>query len=223
MVGKNASKALSRRPSQALKSTSPTRKRVPSINNSGGAECFIPERELLKNSIAEAQKKRAARKAVQITPESAPQPARSTHSPGVEECCGPELDCIATSTPAGSTDHEISNTVMVTTGNDGQTTTIYTRPIQQYSNKWAFPRELWIMIKRDHQSTNNNRDPEHLTIIELAMYVSHVLDRKLLERLMSPSPKSQVMFGSAFSWIGDFFRIFGIHIFQIMASLGNLV
>ena len=42
--------------------------------------------------------------------------------------------------------------------------------------------------------------------------VVHVLDRKLLERLMSPSPKSQVMFASAFSWIGDFFRIFGIHI-----------
>ena len=50
-----------------------------------------------------------------------------------------------------------------------------------------------------------------------------VLDRKLLERLMSPSPKSQVMFASAFSWIGDFFRIFGIHIFQVMASLLNLV
>ena len=40
---------------------------------------------------------------------------------------------------------------------------------------------------------------ENLNIIELAMYVSHVLDRKLLERLMSPSPKSQVMFASAFS------------------------
>ena len=39
----------------------------------------------------------------------------------------------------------------------------------------------------------------YLNIIELAMYVSHVLDRKLLERLMSPSPKSQVMFASAFS------------------------
>ena len=38
----------------------------------------------------------------------------------------------------------------------------------------------------------------NLTIIELAMYVcmyvSHVLNRKLLERLMSPSLKSQVMF-----------------------------
>ena len=44
----------------------------------------------------------------------------------------------------------------------------------------------------------------NLPIIELAMwlarrYVSHVLDRKLLERLMSPSPKSQVMFAPAFS------------------------
>ena len=50
-----------------------------------------------------------------------------------------------------------------------------------------------------------------------------VVDRKLLERLMSPPPKSHVMFASAFSWIGDFFRIFGIHIFQVMASLVNLV
>ena len=57
----------------------------------------------------------------------------------------------------------------------------------------------------------------------VCMYVSHVLDRKLLERLMSPSPKSQVMFASAFSGIGDFFRIFGIHIFQVIASLVNLV
>ena len=48
-----------------------------------------------------------------------------------------------------------------------------------------------------------------------------VVDRKLLERLMSP--KSQVMFASAFSWISDFCRIFGIHIFQVMASLVNLV
>ena len=40
---------------------------------------------------------------------------------------------------------------------------------------------------------------DYLTIIELAMYVSHVLDRELLERLMSPSPKSQVMSASAFS------------------------
>ena len=42
---------------------------------------------------------------------------------------------------------------------------------------------------------------DNLPIIELAMYVcmyvSHVLDRKRLERLMSP--KSQVMFAPAFS------------------------
>ena len=38
----------------------------------------------------------------------------------------------------------------------------------------------------------------------VCVYVSHVLDRKLLERLMSPSPKSQVMFAPAFSRIGDF-------------------
>ena len=34
---------------------------------------------------------------------------------------------------------------------------------------------------------------------DVCMCVSHVLDRQLLERLMSPSPKSQVMFASAFS------------------------
>ena len=32
-----------------------------------------------------------------------------------------------------------------------------------------------------------------------------VCGNRLLERLMSPSPKSQVMFASAFSWICDFF------------------
>ena len=40
------------------------------------------------------------------------------------------------------------------------------------------------------------------------MYVSRVLDMQLLERLMSPSLKSQVMFASAFSRIGDFFSSF---------------
>ena len=34
---------------------------------------------------------------------------------------------------------------------------------------------------------------------DVCMCVSHVIDRKLLERLMSPSPKSQVMFAPAFS------------------------
>ena len=37
------------------------------------------------------------------------------------------------------------------------------------------------------------------------MYVCmYVCGKWLLERLMTPSPKSQVMFASAFSWIGDF-------------------
>ena len=60
----------------------------------------------------------------------------------------------------------------------------------------------------------------HLPIIELAMwrvcmYVSHVLDRKLLERLMSPSPKrrlcsrphsneSVIFWDSYFSSYGEF-------------------
>ena len=43
--------------------------------------------------------------------------------------------------------------------------------------------------------------------------VVHVLDRKLLERLMSP--KSQVMFASAFSWIGDFFEFLGFLFFKL--------
>ena len=51
------------------------------------------------------------------------------------------------------------------------------------------------------------RGINNLTIIELAMYVcmyvcmyvSHVLDTQILERLASPSRKSQVMFVSAFS------------------------
>ena len=41
---------------------------------------------------------------------------------------------------------------------------------------------------------------------------------RLLEQLMSPSPKSQVMFASAFSRIGVFFRIFGIHTFYATAT-----
>ena len=52
------------------------------------------------------------------------------------------------------------------------------------------------------------------------MYASHVLDRKLLERLMSPSPKSQVMFASAFSWIGDFFEFLRF-IFSSYGEIGE--
>ncbi len=40
-----------------------------------------------------------------------------------------------------------------------------------------------------------------------------VVDRKLLERLMSP--KSQVMFASAFSWIGDLFEFLGFIFFKL--------
>ena len=96
---------------------------------------------------------------------------------------------------------------------------------------WVYPvfvhvrTTVWSFCKSNQYFQENGE--YNLPIIELAMYVcvyvSHVLDRKLLERLMSPSQKSQVMFAPAFSWIGDFFRIFGIHIFQVMASLVNLV
>ena len=41
--------------------------------------------------IAEAQKKRAGRKA-RLTLPPAPQPVRHTHVPSVEECCRPEFD-----------------------------------------------------------------------------------------------------------------------------------
>ena len=58
----------------------------------------------------------------------------------------------------------------------------------------------------------------------VCVYVSHVLDRKLLERqLMSPSPKSQVMFASAFSLIGDFFSNFWDSYFSSYGEFGNLV
>ena len=52
------------------------------------------------NRIAEAQKKRAT-----LSP--APQPARHTHAPRVEECCRPELERLATSAPTWSTKHDI--------------------------------------------------------------------------------------------------------------------
>ena len=45
----------------------------------------------------------------------------------------------------------------------------------------------------------------YLTIIELIMCAC---GNRLLERPMSPSPKSQVVFASAFSSIGDFFSYF---------------
>ena len=65
-------------------------------------------------------------------------------------------------------------------------------------------------------------DSVNLTIIEVAMtdvkqrnimYVSRVFRSATPKRLMSQSPKLQVLFASAFSWFSDFFRIFGIHIF----------
>ena len=54
------------------------------------------------------------------------------------------------------------------------------------------PTRLACMTLFIQQSTYNRAS-------DVCVYVSHVLDRKLLERLMSPSPKSQVMFASAFS------------------------
>ena len=46
----------------------------------------------------------------------------------------------------------------------------------------------------------------------------YVCDNRLLERLMLPSPKLQVMFASAFSWIGDFFVFLPLIFFKITAT-----
>ena len=67
----------------------------------------------------------------------------------------------------------------------------------------------------------------HLTIIELVILPSgrvagRVCGNRLLQRMMSPSPKSQVMFASAFSRIGDFFSYFGIHTFYLTANFFNI-
>ena len=61
---------------------------------------------------------------------------------------------------------------------------------------------------------------DHLTIIELTMWpsgrvASRVCVNRLLERLMSPSQKSQVMFASAFSPIGDFFVFLAFIVFNL--------
>ena len=59
----------------------------------------------------------------------------------------------------------------------------------------------------------------HLTIIELTVWPCVCVWQPTPRTLMSPSPKSQVMFASAFSRIGIFFRIFGIHTFYATATL----
>ena len=48
-----------------------------------------------------------------------------------------------------------------------------------------------------------------------------VCGNRLLTRLMSPSPKSQVTFASAFSWIGDFF-VFSHSYIYATATLLNI-
>ena len=95
-----------RRPSQDLTSMSPTGKPVPRINPCG-AVWFIPEQEQLKKTGS-----RTLRKSVQLTKRDftlppAPQPARHTHAPNVEECYRPELDRLATSAHTGPTNHNI--------------------------------------------------------------------------------------------------------------------
>ena len=88
------------------------------------------------------------------------------------------------------------------------TATIVLNNMNEVTSTYKFKKSTWLSVFGVGRSSGR-------------LSRLYVLDRKLLERLMSP--KSQVMFASAFSWIGDFFRIFGIHIFQVMASKVNLV
>ena len=55
------------------------------------------------------------------------------------------------------------------------------------------------------------------------MYVSHVLDRKLRTADVTVTKIAGYVHVDLHSHESVIFRIFGIHIFQVMASLGNLV
>ena len=57
----------------------------------------------------------------------------------------------------------------------------------------------------------------------VCIYVSHVLDRKLLERVMHCHQNRRLCSRPHSHESVIFFQIFGIHIFQVMASLVNLV
>ena len=97
--------------------------------------------------------------------------------------------------------------------------------------------QIWhACVDRDetgsHQKKLTNPTPEGfrgLFIDVCGMFVAclwvawfkPVVDRKLLERLMSPSPKSQVMFASAFSWIDDFFSNFWDSYFSSYGEFGE--
>ena len=74
---------------------------------------------------------------------------------------------------------------------------------RSFIKRW-FLRNVNVALLRYHSAADRkymkstyNRASDVCMCV--CVYVSHVLDRKLLERLMSPSPKSQVMFASAFS------------------------
>ena len=61
----------------------------------------------------------------------------------------------------------------------------------------------WEAQEDKHKCKSHNKS--HLTLIELTMWLA---GNRLLQRLMSPSQKSQVMFASAFSGIGEFVFVF---------------
>ena len=74
----------------------------------------------------------------------------------------------------------------------------------------------WCYVRRTSYLLLNLRSPRDY-VGRAVRACGSVLDRKLLERLMSPYVRVRILMNR---W---FFRIFGIHIFQVMASLFNLV
>ena len=109
---------------------------------------------------------------------------------------------------------------------------------EPFSTRPSDRAQIWhACVDRDetgsHQKKLTNPTPEgfrgYLLMFVACLWVGGwfvawfkpVVDRKLLERPMSPSPKSQVMFASAFSWIGDFFRIFGNSYFSSYGEFGE--
>ena len=123
LLGKrNAARIPLRRSSQASTLMSPTGTSVLRIDPCC-AVWLIPDQEHHKHTGSRRLRKSALLAKRDFTLPPAPQPARHTHAPSVEECYRPELDWLATSAPTGSTKHDIIiEEVMVIIGNDGRTT-----------------------------------------------------------------------------------------------------
>ena len=70
-------------------------------------------------------------------------------------------------------------------------------------NVWRY----WGKKRSRERMGTPQGDYDNLSILELTMWLAVwpcMCGNRPLERLLSPSPKSQVMFESAFSWIDDF-------------------